>query len=142
MKCYQIFMCLGIVTAASLPLNAQTAAAHTSTNAANVKPIKITGPKLGPINYGAQSLEYWLKKMKPGDARRVAALERDHRKLMTRFQRLPKSPTAEYQFVAQRIKLIGQQIKAKAKPTQQASLNAKPATQTASGQKATGAANA
>ena len=79
-----------------------------------MRAVKITDAKLGSINYGAESLEYWLKKMKPGDSKRASVLQRDHSKLMARFQRIPNATTEQYKYVAQRMERIGMQIKVKA----------------------------
>lgn len=118
MKRYQIITSIGLLFAAAFPLNAEEAPTAQSKQTAP-KSVKITDAKLGSINYGVESLEYWLKKMHPGDTRRAAALERDHRKLAVRFQRIPITATDQYKFVARRIDSIGAKIKAKATQQEQ-----------------------
>ncbi len=77
------------------------------------KPIKITNPKLSSINMGLDSSKYWLDKMKAGDQQRGAALLADLEKLATRFNRVPKSDDAQYQYIVNRFAELATEIRKK-----------------------------
>ena len=75
--------------------------------------IKITNPKLSSINMGLDSSKYWLDKMKAGDQQRGAALLADLEKLATRFNRIPKSDDAQYQYIVNRFAALATAIQEK-----------------------------
>ena len=81
--------------------------------AAEKPAIKITNAKLASINYGIDSLEYWVMKMKPGDSSRAAGLMRDYEKLVVRFNRIPKEDSQQYAYLVGRFDQVKKAIKQK-----------------------------
>jgi len=107
------------------PVFAQTSAPQTEP----AKKVKMTDSKLSAINYGIESLEYWVSKMTAGDTRRGDALLRDHAKLVTRFGRIKTSTDEQYIYVSNSLKKLKQAIEKKSgKPTTTATTKTSSAT--------------
>ena len=65
--------------------------------------IKITDSRLHSINYGVDSLQHWVNKVRKGDAARAASLTRDLEKLEIRFSRIPVTDSEQYEYVSKRM---------------------------------------
>ena len=88
--------------------------------------MKVTDSKLYPIDYGADSIQYWINKAPQGDAKRAASLLRDLGKLQARFDRVTPSESVQYNYVRNRLAELRADIERKS-GTVESKGSAKPA---------------
>ena len=82
------------------------AALPTASLADKAKPpvkVKITDGKLSTVNYSLESVEYWLKKMQPGDKAMAAKIDRDLLKTIERFRKVKDVHQTQRDAIAKRI---------------------------------------